>query len=278
MGVFIGISGGNGNDKFFDLLGPEVLKAAQIIKTNGGSIEIQFARLRVIWNKGSKPGEMISDVLPANTTALMKGTVAPVIVTQTAKMVSAFFHDVMSAMQTPKTMPAATAAPTVAYNAMIQGQATLTEQEALKMIESFKTMFPGVKAWLDKAPEKNEKPTVKPTTPVDLNKATVLGQPILGTSAGSVYRCIGLGERIRMAARYTGTALSIRVEGNLNSDEEAALKDMGFTKGKHADHFYWSNHYAMGEVPPERVIGVLFFHPQLRMTKKIETLKEASLG
>jgi len=52
--------------------------------------------------------------------------------------------------------------------------------------------------------------------PVALRSAIDLYQPVHSSSAGSIYHCVALGPELRIAARYKGSKLSIRVEGAMD--------------------------------------------------------------
>lgn len=96
--------------------------------------------------------------------------------------------------------------------------------------------------------------TPKPVPQViHLKDALAIGQKVHGTSSGSVYHCIAVGEHIKVAARlYQGGSISIRAEwtddpkSDIKKLEEAG---MGL-KGK-----YGSIHFDAQGVPLQRVIG-----------------------
>jgi hypothetical protein len=106
---------------------------------------------------------------------------------------------------------------------------------------------------------------------IALKDATLLNQPVLGSSPGSVYKVIALGERIKMAARLKGTQLSVRVEGPINLVEKVALAELGFQY--HSAGEYMSEHFELGTVPVERVMGCLFFHDKLKFVHIVPSLK-----
>ena len=94
----------------------------------------------------------------------------------------------------------------------------------------------------------------KPTSGViHLRDAKAVGQKVHGTSHGSVYHCIALNERIRVAARvFSGGQISVRAEwDNATPSELERLKEAGFSmKGAYA-----SIHLNSENVPHARVIG-----------------------
>lgn len=69
---------------------------------------------------------------------------------------------------------------------------------------------------------------------VPLTQAKHLYQPVEGTSAGSRYYVVGLSKDLKVAARFTGSQVSIRLEGDLDK-HAAALGLLGIPcKGNYA--------------------------------------------
>ncbi len=78
------------------------------------------------------------------------------------------------------------------------------------------------------------------TPPVLLSEATKLYQPVRGTSSGSIYFVVALGEDVKVAARMSKSKMSVRVE----SSDKKLLKDLvdyGYTSGN-VDSGYVSIH------------------------------------
>jgi len=69
---------------------------------------------------------------------------------------------------------------------------------------------------------------LKVATPAKLRHATMMYQPVSGTSPGSRYFVVALNKDIRVAARLQGKGLSIRVEGPDFGNYKAALSACGF--------------------------------------------------
>lgn len=72
--------------------------------------------------------------------------------------------------------------------------------------------------------------------PVKLRDADKLYQPVHGSSAGSRYFLIAGNDELRVAARYTGSTLSLRVEGSKIADHMQGLYDNGFPKAIGKDY------------------------------------------
>lgn len=105
-----------------------------------------------------------------------------------------------------------------------------------------------------------------PKDPVKLAKATMLDQQVFGTSSGSIYHVVAIGPRLRMAIRSAATSLSVRVEGPLNQVERQALIALNFTD----NGSYLSSHLALNTIPAHRVLGCLFFHPDLAIDQHVD--------
>lgn len=83
-----------------------------------------------------------------------------------------------------------------------------------------------------------------PLTPVKLGQATQLGQPVYGTSPGSVYHVVAMNSRVKMAIRRSGKSVSVRVETMMASQKELGrLNGFAFLN---ASTGYWSGHFTLG--------------------------------
>lgn len=103
---------------------------------------------------------------------------------------------------------------------------------------------------------------------VKLRDATLLYQPVYSTSAGSRYFCVGVAESLKAAARWHGTQLSIRVEGNallLQSFRKLLTGKVGMEK---AGEEYASMHLSVSdEYTARKALGSVL----LAMTHQWET-------
>ncbi len=72
--------------------------------------------------------------------------------------------------------------------------------------------------------------SIKEGATIKLRDATKLYQPVRGTTGGSRYFLMGANEDLRVAARYKGNTLSVRVEGPKLQDYMSVLQDIGFGK------------------------------------------------
>ncbi|MEY9560455.1 hypothetical protein [Sinorhizobium fredii] len=117
-------------------------------------------------------------------------------------------------------------------------------------------------------------PTVK------LRDATQMYQPVQGTSQGSRYFMVAAGKGIRIAARYAGHNLSVRIEGSDWGKHATAIAGCGFsTVDKKKD--YASIHLEVGTdlVMASKTLGALLLGlgipletplPQLQVIAKKE--------
>lgn len=70
---------------------------------------------------------------------------------------------------------------------------------------------------------------------VKLSKATMLFQPVSSTSSGSTYYVVALNPNLKIAARYKGTSLSVRAEGDINKYHDK-LVEVGFSISSGGSH------------------------------------------
>lgn len=111
---------------------------------------------------------------------------------------------------------------------------------------------------------------------VHLSDATALNQPVFGSSDASMYRVVGLGKNVNVAARLSPEgSLSVRVEGTFNPDITTALAGLGF---KANDGGHWSSHFKVTDVPPQRVLGAILFTQELELVDRLGSMKELLHG
>lgn len=87
---------------------------------------------------------------------------------------------------------------------------------------------------------------------VQLRDATALYQRVHGTSGGSIYRVVALNDKLKMAARIKGTAVSLRIEGVLDSSSVKAFEALGISKKSDE---YMSGHFTCEKCTPQKLIG-----------------------
>jgi hypothetical protein len=108
-----------------------------------------------------------------------------------------------------------------------------------------------------------------------LRDATVLGQPVYGTSAGSVYWLVAKSPTLKLAARlqHGGGSISVRAEGDLTEKEKQLLVQAGFSANKD----YLSMHMSCDGIPHGKVVGALLMGIGLEFEEQIATVKGLKL-
>lgn len=110
--------------------------------------------------------------------------------------------------------------------------------------------------------------------PQKLSAATQVGQAVKGTSAASVYYCVGLHEHYAVAARYQkdSDTLSLRLESKvkLAPSMSALLKETGMQESAE----YWSMHMALHGVPYGRALGAFLLGSGLQFSDTLTNLSQ----
>jgi len=102
---------------------------------------------------------------------------------------------------------------------------------------------------------------------IPLVNATLLYQPVKGSSANSRYFCIGRTQQVNVGARYKGTHLSLRAEGNLTTIIRSRLSLLGFEE-KPGD--YMSVHVLVdNDLIAGKVIGAVLVGLGMRLLTPI---------
>lgn len=100
-------------------------------------------------------------------------------------------------------------------------------------------------------------------TPVNLSAATKLHQPVTGTSGGSIYHVIALGDDAKVAARIKGTSVAIRVLPG--TDKGRAACNLAGLDSKTGGH--WSIHlHPDTQLLVKKCIGAVLFAMGLDLT------------
>jgi hypothetical protein len=116
--------------------------------------------------------------------------------------------------------------------------------------------------------------------PVDavlsLRDAKALGQKVKGTSSGSVYHCIALGEHVRLAAKlYQSGMISVRVEWTDNPKDD--LKKLE-AAGVQMKQNYGSIHFDSQGVPIERCVGAFLMGTGINWKSVVTNAGELVIG
>lgn len=134
-------------------------------------------------------------------------------------------------------------------------------QEALKKAETQQ------KLWSGAAHNALDTSNVK----VHLMQATKLGQPVKGTGANSPpYYLIAASDNIKIAARLNNSVLSVRVEGKPSTEVKKQMTMMGLD----ASTNHWSNHFELGPLPLERVLGSILYGLNESWTMRVDNAEQ----
>lgn len=102
---------------------------------------------------------------------------------------------------------------------------------------------------------------------VRLAQATQVGQPVRGSSGGSVYYAMALSDQVKLAVRVKKNgSVSIRAEGNPSPTEIQKLQKAGMSK---AGTEHWSIHFDAIDVPVSRCIGAFLMGLEIPFDSQI---------
>jgi hypothetical protein len=220
----------------FDPHSPVLMAVMDLIE-KGAYIDTSLFSVKITYK-----GQVYSQALTTGINTLIKGTASDVLKAQARFMLKTFVEAVIGL--------------------------TLGPVEAVEPQPS----------WLDKATASNSPPPIlkpqdTPATsvpqvpkaanviapgtgkPIKLSAATTLGQRVMGTSLGTVYRVVALSPRVKIATNIKGKDVSMRVEATSPTDAElSAIKSLFSWKGT-----YGSMHMSANTVPVARLIGAVLF-------------------
>ena len=96
---------------------------------------------------------------------------------------------------------------------------------------------------------------------VSLCKAEKLYQPVYGTDSTTRYHLVANMDDVRVAARWKGSSLSVRIEGPKISDHKKRLSDLGFGPLKNnKNSIYTSVHLHVDSAPlASKTIGAIVY-------------------
>lgn len=133
---------------------------------------------------------------------------------------------------------------------------------------------PTVQAWAE-FPEAQK----KTASPVKLRDATMMYQPVRGTSNSSRYYVVGANKDLRIAARLQGDALSVRAEGPGWGKYKGALSLAGFQKVEDANQ-YASLHLNVGPnaVMAAKTLGAVLMGLGVKLETPLPELSKLPKG
>ena len=106
---------------------------------------------------------------------------------------------------------------------------------------------------------------------VKLRDAVALYQRVHGTSGGSIYRVVALNDKLKVAARIKSNAVSIRIEGVLDSESVKSFATLGIVK--HSDE-YMSGHFSCEKCTPQKLIGSILVGSGVYFTSPLPVISD----
>ena len=154
----------------------------------------------------------------------------------------------------------------VQVNAFVSGYINLANQSAAQAIPA----TPKPKA-ASASYTKVSQADVDKLPVVQLRDATALYQRVHGTSGGSIYRVVALNDKLKMAARIKGNAVSLRIEGVLDSACVKAFESQGISKKSDE---YMSGHFSCEKCTPQKLIGSILVGSGVEFNSPIPVISD----
>lgn len=244
-------SGAGNNDQFFmKMLPPGPQQDYKHLCASGVGFNLAF--YSVTADLGKLGMQNVSVTLPTSTTSLMKGNADKTVQDQSTVQLIALLNDVMSS---------------------VHGKAG--------PLENGTNPSNGIKPPSDaKAADQKPAPMAKmgPATEggvIRLTQATEVGQPVRGSSGGSVYYAMALSESVKLAIRVKKNgSVSIRAEGSPNASDVAKLTKAGMSKAG-AEH--WSIHFDAIDVPVSRCVGAFLMGLEIPFDSQITNFSQVKV-
>lgn len=160
-------------------------------------------------------------------------------------------------------------------NNIVKGNLSLQIKQAVKgtVESSIKKFLLGMAYGGTNIPPVGKSPNSIPTTtPIQLKDATIMYQPVKGTSTGSTYFVIAMNDQIRVATRILSHRVSIRVEGKITPDISKALSKVEIQT--HPGSVYASGHFELTNgVDAGRVIGAVLLGSGIQFSTPMPSMK-----
>ena len=252
MPVEIKMKNSSGNDQLFLKLPPNGVSMYKAACAAGVEFTLAFYSVTANMSKFGIPNKSVT--LPASTTSLMKGTTDPVTFEASAVQLIALLNEVTAVVSGG----VATPAPVAPMPKAAVGNGAQT---------SYKVPEP--KAAPSTPAGEEPKPT---STPIRLREAEAIGQPVRGSSGGSIYYTVAISPRVKLAARVIGHGkVSIRAEGLPSDYEVQRLEACGMSKAG-AEH--WSIHFDQSNVPVSRILGAFVMGLEIDFQRQVTSANQ----
>jgi hypothetical protein len=252
MPVEIKMKSTTGNDQFFlKLLPTSAVSTYKSLCSAGVGFNLAFYSVTADLSKLGMAN--VSVTLPTSTTSLLKGTADASVVHTSLVQLIALLNDVMSSVH-GKAGP------------LENGTNPCTEIEMPTPAKESAVKKPVLMA------------KVEPTTEggiVRLAQATQVGQPVRGSSGGSVYYAMALSDQVKLAVRVKKNgSVSIRAEGTPPAHIVQRLHSAGMSK---AGSEHWSIHFDAVDVPVSRCVGAFLMGLEIPFDSQITNFSQVKV-
>jgi hypothetical protein len=237
---------GNNDQFFMQMLPASHQQDYKVVSAKGVKFNLAFYSVTADLSALGHPN--VSVTLPTSTTSLMKGNADQLVQQASIVQLIALLDKVKSAV----------------FDTKIGPLENVTEKTG--HMEA-------------KSPNLQSTPKMQPmkdgTGLIRLTQATEVGQPVRGSSGGSVYYAMALSERVKLAIRVKKNgSISIRAEGSLSAADEAKLAKAGMSKAG-AEH--WSIHFDAIDVPIPRCIGAFLMGLEIPFDSQIMNFSQVTV-
>lgn len=225
-------SSGNNDQFFMKMLPPSAQQDYKTLTANGVGFNLAFYSVTADLSKLGQ--QNISVTLPTSTTSLLKGNADQTVMEASIVQLIALLNDAKKVLM----------------------------NKAGPLDNGVKAEVPQPAPNFQQIPKKTvvKKPVllhtgepIKDSSVIRLSQATQVGQPVRGSSGGSVYYAMALSENVKLAIRVKKNgSVSIRAEGSPDAATQAKLTKAGMSK---AGSEHWSIHFDAIDVPVARCVG-----------------------
>ena len=243
-------SAGNNDQFFMKMLPSSAQQDYKAVSAKGVKFNLAFYSVTADLSCVGQPN--VSVTLPTSTTSLLKGNADQVVLEASIMQLIALLGDVKKAvLGGEKVGPLDNGMPKPAPNFQ-----SIPKNEIPAAIKK-----PVLMAKME--------PTTKESSGgvVRLAQATQVGQPVRGSSGGSVYYAMALNNDLKLGIRVKKNgSVSIRAEGNPSPTEIQKLQKAGMSK---AGSEHWSIHFDAIDVPVSRCIGAFLMGLEIPFDSQI---------
>lgn len=246
------------NDLLFDLLLPPVeMEGYNTLKAAGVNFKVNFYAVIADLSKFGLQNESV--VLPVSTTGLLKGSVDDAAKKVASDCLIALVKAVFKKLSESALQKVADTSP---FSTKGEGKV--------------EKGTPPLQSIAKPEPTKPSPPKPIPTKPIKLAEATILCQPVKGTSDGSVYYVVAISPSVKMAARIkkNGT-ISFRIEGKPSKEEVNLIQMSGMTPSGSS---HWSIHFDPLSVPVARCVGAFIMGLGINFTEQITSINQIKIS